>query len=123
MLRESLGGMYRSSATAKKRRRETIAKWDNDYVTHSNEEVSQILSNTTGSIQSKSLSDDAVLKLFNKTNCCILDALKRDVGLVQSFQAAMPKDSDEDEVEDDQDDAIVWAAEDEAPPPMKEEFV
>lgn len=85
--------------------------------------MSQILSNTTESIQSKSLSDDAVLKLFNETNCNILDALKRDILLVQSFQAAMPKDSDGDEDEDDDDDAIVWVTGDEAPSPTKKEFV
>ena len=97
MLRESLGGKYRSSATAKKRRREIIAKWDGEYLTKSNSEVSQILSNVSTKMKQQSngqspLSDQAVLQLFNQTNTNLLDALKRDAALVQSFQEDMPKD-------------------------------
>ena len=96
MLRESLGGKYRSSATAKKRRREIIAKWDSDYLTKSNSEVSQILSNVNTKMKQSDgqapLSDQDVLQLFNQTNTNLLDALKRDATLVQSFQEAMPKD-------------------------------
>lgn len=97
MLRESLGGKYRSSATAKKRRREIIAKWDGEYLTKSNSEVSQILSNVSTKMKQQSkgqppLSDQDVLQLFNQTNTNLLDALKRDAALVQSFQEDMPKD-------------------------------